>query len=219
MPVIASPWNTFAVTGSATTRTTTSATLPAGAYLSLTMALTTSFASGLVIITDSAGGTWTQIHTTTTLLTTRTFWRTTPGTGASITVTIVTSSSSTCVMVGTYFTGASGVISAITATTGTGTYPNLTTPTAKKSGDLYVANIHGNTNALTTFTPGSGWTARGTATFTGSSRASFVQTRLATSAATTTTGVVTSNPPPTANPTSLSSFVVYEAFSGWGSSF
>jgi len=214
MPVIASTWNTFAATTNTTTRTTTSAVLPAGAYLSLTMALTTSLAAGLVTITDSGGGTWTQIHSTTTTLTTRTFWRTTPGTGASITVTIVTAAAANCVMVGTYFTGASGIISGVPSATATTAYPNLTTPAANKSGDLYVANVHGTTGTTTTFTPGSGWTARGIATVATGSRSSFVETRLATSDGTTTAGVVTSSPTPTS--TAMSAFVVYEAFRGWG---
>jgi hypothetical protein len=217
MPVTATSWNTYNGGGvNLTTRTTTSAVLPAGAYLSITMALTTA-TTGLVTVTDSAGGSWTQINITTSSLTTRTFWRRTPGTGAAITVTIATINSANCMMVGTYFTGASGSISAITSGTGTTAYPNVTTAAAVKAGDLYVANVHGTTNDTTVFTQPAGWTKGGTATFTGSSRATMQMWRAATAATTIATGVVTSVP--AANPTQVSTFVVREAFSGWGIPF
>jgi hypothetical protein len=222
MPVTATTWNTFASTASATTRTTTSAVLPAGAYLSITMALTTSFAGGLITVTDSAGGSWTQIDSTTSGQSTRTFWRTTVGTGSSFTVTIVSASSTICYMVGTYFTGASGSYSSVTTVAGTTAYANVTTPSATKSGDLYfgMARASLNTNGTPTYTPGATWTALGNASIaTNGSRGVHTQYKLATGATTTTTGVGTSSLSTSA--TTMSAFVVYEAtastsFSGWG---
>jgi hypothetical protein len=222
MPVTATTWNTFLGFSSASTRTTTSAVLPAGAYLSITMALTTSFAGGLITVTDSAGGSWTQIESITSGQSIRTFWRTTVGTGSSFTVTIVSASTTICYMVGTYFTGASGSRSAVTTVAGTTAYANVTTPSATKSGDLYFGMARGNLqgSGAPTYTPGATWTALGNAVVGGSgSRGVHTQYKLATDATTTTTGVGTSSL--ATSTTSMAAFVVYEAtastsFSGWG---
>ena len=197
-----------------TTRTTASFVLPAGAYLSLTMALSSGVGSTPVTVTDSAGGTWVQMYSFAGAVVSRGFWRKTPGTGTAISLTIVTTSSANAVVAGTYFTGASGHFSVLTLQSGTTAYHNATTPTATKPGDLYVANVHGTTNGDTTFTATTGWTKGTAATFSSMSRAAMQMWRPATASTTIATGSTTSSPSPTS--TYVSTFVVYEARSGWG---
>ena len=220
MPVTATTWNTIAsATTGVTTRTSTSAVLPSGAYLSVTMALSGGFGTSTVTVTDSDGGSWTQIETNQTGVNVRTFWRNTVGTGSSFTITVGTAAGSILYLVGTYFLGATGVRSALTSGTGSTAFPNVTTAAATQADDLYFQNVRWQpgTNGVTTFNPAAGWTVGGNASVASGTRGVSTARRLAANPVTTTTGVGTADRSVTS--TSISTFVVYasqKTFRGWG---
>lgn len=161
MAVASAIWGTFASTiNSASVYTTTSNTLPAGAYLFIDFSSSSSLTTAGV--SDSAGGTWSASLTPNTGSPAHRHWiRTTVGTGTAFIVTINTSGTTGYgAIVGTYFTGASGSVSTPTVASGTTTIPTLTSPSATQSGDLYHCAFvtRSGTPFATGFTAGSGYT-------------------------------------------------------------
>lgn len=185
---------------SGTSITTASAALTLNntlfAYLSVGM---TGSGTPTVTMSDSAGGSWVQVGSTVQAATSGTgsvgvmiFKRTTYGTGASFTVTATFSAAVVCkVMQTQQFSGTAGSTSTITsATSTTATIPNLTTPAATASGDMYVLAV-GTADAGTTLSGWTGWsnaTNNATAGTTPSGETMNAKYRAATGAGTTTTG-------------------------------
>ena len=148
------------VTGSASTLTTTSATLPTGAYAIATWAGSQSaFAP---TIADSAGGTWVAIQTPTAGANPQagyaTWIRTTVGTGTAFTVTASIASARSQSLAVTYWTGTNGTYSAVTTGTGTTAYPSVVTSTSNGVGDLFIGVGAGVNTTSTTATASTGFT-------------------------------------------------------------
>ena len=222
MAVTAGAWltQTFASAGSFTT---TSTKLEADDYLIVSVVGSTSaFTTGTWTISDSSSGTWVQVENQNNTTVGKSWFRTTPGGSANITITITTTVASGLLLIATNFSGSSGQY--VTPTTNFGTTvtanvatPALTTPAAVQAGDMYYSIVRGQPGSGPTWTAGSGWTASATNTF-GSSRTQFSQKRLATSS-----GTVTSNATPSVNMTNYSTMAIVvkmaittQPFSGWG---
>lgn len=223
MAVTATQFTYYTNATSATSYTTTSATLPSGAYLTINAASAYQFLiSGNASISDSAGGSWTQIYSYsgggTSQPQLRGWLRTTPGTGSSFTVTITSANNSVggIGIHGTYFTGATGSISSVISGTGTTAPPSVTTNTAS-IGDLHYAIGQVQAATTPTLTAGSGFTALAN-TYAGSStRYTFTEYSSVASNGTTT---ATFNSSTATTLTVIQTFVVYAAVTSvesWGS--
>lgn len=199
MAVTAFTWVTQSFATSATSFATTSTALPSGNYAIVSITgSTTAFQTGTWGISDNAGGTWTPVEVQNNQAVGKSWFRTTPGTGANLVVTITTTVSSSLILIGTRFAGSNGQY--VTATTSFGgtitantVWPSLTTPSAVQAGDLYYAIARGQASSGT-WTAGSGWTSLASNT-SAATRVQFSQRRAATASgtvsatATLTTGV------------------------------
>lgn len=130
------------VTG--TPHTSTSVTLPSGAYAIASWFGSPTILAGPITISDSAGGTWVAIQTGTVGASPQpaygTWIRTTVGTGTSFTVTVSMGTATRAnVLTITYWTGTNGTVSSVTTGTGTTAYPSVVTPTSNGVGDMFIA--------------------------------------------------------------------------------
>jgi hypothetical protein len=188
MAVTAFTWLNQTFATDATSFATTSTALPSGDYAIVsTTGSTTAFSTGTWGISDNAGGTWTPVEVQNSQTVGKSWFRTTPGTGANLIVTITTTVSSGLILLGTRFAGSNGqYVTATTLRGGTITantvWPSLTTPSAVQAGDLYYAIARGQATSGT-WTAGSGWTSLASNTSV-NTRVQFSQRRAATASGT-----------------------------------
>jgi hypothetical protein len=212
-----------------TPHTSTSVTLPSGAYAIATWFGTASITAGPITISDSAGGTWVAIQTGTVGSALQpaygTWIRSTVGTGTSFTVSVSmgTTTRSNALTI-SYWTGTNGTVSSVTTGTGTTAYPSVVTPTSNGVGDMFIAvGTAGGSTATNNATASTGFTlitsvAGSTTTFTSNN----LEYQISTGSGETKTASFTKTGTGTISATRVSTFVLRASsypntpFVGWG---
>lgn len=230
MAIAQAAWTAAAVNSSTTVNSITTATgvLNSGSYGFAYV--TTDTLAGLVTptvtISDSAGGSWTQVGSyirptaAGVGLPSLSIWiRTTVGTGTSMTVTATVSGAASPyvqykVLQTQQFSGTTGSYSSVTTSyaANSTSWPAIVTPTSNAIGDMYIFVVGINDTNLTTPT---GWTLASNPATTGSNPSMEAVTayyKAATSIATATTG--TGNQSGNSANIAQAGFVLYQTTPG-----